>query len=129
VPVNKSRLKPSSIKKSRPRNRRRPEVVSARREALVAEVTRLRGERRDATFADNAMQLLTRWWASTGWAAREELLRAAEWLIRMEQHKGRQQEPGSALLSSKVPGSVVKALVLVLLPWLADVQPVWSREH
>jgi hypothetical protein len=103
--------------------------VSARRQELVDELTRLRGERHDATFADNAMQLLTRWWASTGWAAREELLRAAEWLIRMEQHKGRHQGPGSAPLSSKVSGSLLKALAFVLLPLLVDVQPVWSREH
>ena len=56
----------------------------ARRKELVAEVARLRGEENNSTFADNAMQLLTRWWASTGWNAREELLKAADWLIRVE---------------------------------------------
>ncbi|MBX9840621.1 MAG: hypothetical protein K2Z80_02305 [Xanthobacteraceae bacterium] len=65
----------------------------ARRKQLVAEVGRLRGEGSSSTFADNAMQLLTRWWASTGWNAREELLKAADWLIRVERQS---RQAGSA---------------------------------
>ena len=66
----------------------------ARRKELVSEVTRLRGEQNNSAFADNAMQLLTRWWASTGWNAREELLKAADWLIRIEK-QNRNARPAS----------------------------------
>lgn len=81
VPANKARFQPVSAKQP---SRRRAEAIMARRKELVAEVTRLRNEENNATFADKAMQLLTRWWASTGWNAREELLKSADWLIRVE---------------------------------------------
>jgi hypothetical protein len=71
--------------------RRRAEAIMERRQQLVAEVARLRGEENNSTFADNAMQLLTRWWASTGWTAREELLKAADWLIRVEKQNRQAQ--------------------------------------
>ena len=34
-------------------------------------------------FFDKAMILLTRYWAGTPWSGRAELLRTADWLIRV----------------------------------------------
>jgi hypothetical protein len=39
-------------------------------------------------FAANAEQLLTRWWSSANWVARGELLKTADWLIRLEKRRG-----------------------------------------
>ncbi len=45
----------------------------------------LRKEGGDPTFIENAQQLLTRWWAGANWAAREDILKSATWLVRMSQ--------------------------------------------
>jgi hypothetical protein len=37
-------------------------------------------------FIANAEQLLTRWWATASWKSRDELVKAADWLLRIEQH-------------------------------------------
>lgn len=65
--------------------RNRVEDILARREQLMADLSRLRQEGEGARFADNARKLLTRWWSTNNWHSREELLRSAEWLIRVAQ--------------------------------------------
>jgi hypothetical protein len=57
--------------------------ILARRRRLVQELALLR-QHGDSRFLDNAQQLLTRWWSGASWSAREELLKSAEWLIRLE---------------------------------------------
>src|SRR5262245_14011042 len=71
----------------------RPAVDSilSRRETLVAELARLRAHGVCSSFVDNAQQLLTRWWSSASWSGREELLKNADWLVRMEHRR----EPGA----------------------------------
>lgn len=59
------------------------------REKLVTEINSLRGA---SHHMDKAQQLLTRWWSTTTWSAREDLLKAADWLIRLEKR-------GDALVS------------------------------
>jgi hypothetical protein len=39
-------------------------------------------------FTANAEQLLTRWWAAANWSARGELLKTADWLLRVEKRRG-----------------------------------------
>jgi len=60
--------------------------ILERRSCLVAEVARLRQDGA-SPLTDNAQQLLTRWWASAGWAAREQLLRTVQWLIQLERNR------------------------------------------
>jgi hypothetical protein len=67
--------------------------ILAQRERLVAEVARLRGDE-DSQFVENAQQLLTRWWSTASWNARAELLKSANWLIRLE--KGRKDQVASS---------------------------------
>jgi len=68
--------------------------IVAHRARLVAEVTRLRARGENSKFIDNAQQLLTRWWSTAGWHAREQLLKTADWLIRLEKRRGgRAQSP------------------------------------
>ena len=58
------------------------------RERLVAELTKLREQGHDSRFLTNAEQLLTRWWSASGWNARQQLLKSAEWLLRLEKNPG-----------------------------------------
>ena len=66
------------------RARRNVNSILVRREQLVAEIARLRAEHHGSNLVENAQQLLTRWWATAGWSAREELLRTVDWLVRVE---------------------------------------------
>lgn len=72
---------PQSRKQS---TRQRIESVLRQRELLIAEVQGLNAMEGCSESAKKAQQLLTRWWARADWKAREELLRVAEWVIRVE---------------------------------------------
>jgi hypothetical protein len=67
-----------------PTQRQRVEGILRQRERLIAEVQGLSSVEGCAESARKAQQLLTRWWAKADWKAREELLRVAEWVIRVE---------------------------------------------
>jgi hypothetical protein len=67
-----------------PSQRQRIESILRQRERLIAEVQGLSAVEECAESAKKAQQLLTRWWAKADWKAREELLRVAEWVIRVE---------------------------------------------
>jgi len=58
------------------------------RERLVADIAQLRERGATSRFINNAQQLLTRWWSTATWTAREELLKSAEWLVRLEKGRG-----------------------------------------
>jgi shikimate kinase len=65
-------------------SRQRVDQIVRQRERLIAEVQDFGAEQGRSESAQKAQQLLTRWWAKADWKAREELLKAAEWLIQME---------------------------------------------
>jgi hypothetical protein len=67
-----------------PSQRQRVESILRQRERLIAEVQGLSTVEGYSASAKKAQQLLTRWWAKADWKAREELLRVAEWVIRVE---------------------------------------------
>jgi hypothetical protein len=77
----------SKRKATSPPSRRAVDAILSRREILVAELARLRAHGVCSSFVDNAQQLLTRWWSSASWSAREELLKNADWLVRMEHRR------------------------------------------
>jgi hypothetical protein len=37
----------------------------------------------ESRFVRNAQHLLTRWWSTASWAARQDLLKTVEWLIQL----------------------------------------------
>lgn len=69
-------------------SRRRIEDVLRQRERLIAELQGLSTIQGCSESAKKAQQLLTRWWARADWKARVELLRVAEWVIRVEVRGG-----------------------------------------
>ena len=68
--------------------RRKMESILTQRERLVADIALLRARGDTSRFIDNAQQLLTRWWSTSNWNAREELLKSAGWLIQLEKRRG-----------------------------------------
>ena len=87
----KAKIKPSSKaltnntpQRREPSQRQRVENILLHRERLIAEVKGLGTVAGCSESAKKAQQLLTRWWAKADWNAREELLRVAEWVIRVE---------------------------------------------
>src|SRR5262245_8820909 len=92
VPTRKRSL-PAALRQDRrpkPAPRRRVNDIVVRRDRLVSALASLR-ERDDAPSpsVEKALTLLTRWWSGADWSAREELLNAAEWLVRLERMRGR----------------------------------------
>jgi hypothetical protein len=61
--------------------------ILAKRDRLIGELRFLRDRGESSKFVDNAQQLLTRWWSRSSWSAREELLKSAEWLLRLEKNR------------------------------------------
>ncbi len=74
----------NSVSRREPSQRQRVDGILRQRERLIAEVQGLSSVEGCAESAKKAQQLLTRWWAKADWTAREELLRVAEWVIRVE---------------------------------------------
>ncbi|ETR78924.1 hypothetical protein X566_02735 [Afipia sp. P52-10] len=59
------------------------------RERLIAQMQDLRDGAGASESTHKAQQLLTRWWAKADWKAREELLKAAEWVLQIEKRHQR----------------------------------------
>jgi len=72
-------------------SRQKASMILARRDQLIGELARLRHQG-SSPFIAKAQQLLTRWWSGASWAARDELIRNADWLIRLEKRHGRKVE-------------------------------------
>jgi len=72
----------------RPSSRQRAASILVERDRLVAEIDELRKRGSLSRFIHNAEQLLTQWWSSSSWKAREDLLRSAHWMIRLERRAG-----------------------------------------
>lgn len=66
-------------------------LIETQRERLFAELAQLREVRGpSARSIETARVLLMRWWGKANWRTREQLLRAADWLIRLEHNHGMQ---------------------------------------
>ena len=73
---------------SPPSSRRNYAAIEAARNRLFAELTKLRSEHGPAArAAETAQVLLTRSWARASWSAREKLIGAAEWLLRLQRNR------------------------------------------
>ena len=69
-------------------SRQRELHILAQRDRLIVEIARLRSQAGPSTeLTDKASTLLTRWWSSASWKAREQLLKSANWLVRLEQRR------------------------------------------
>ena len=80
----------------KPTLRHRVNDILARRDRLVAELAVLREQHGSpSSSADKALTLLTRWWSNADWNGREELLNAADWLVRLEKVRGRDLQPST----------------------------------
>lgn len=71
-------------------SKRRAAAVIGERERLVAEIAAIRKLGQASDLSVKAERLLTRWWARANWDARERLITAAEWLLRLEANRGTQ---------------------------------------
>ncbi|MEA2877384.1 MAG: hypothetical protein QOF14_2580 [Hyphomicrobiales bacterium] len=67
--------------------KRQAAAALARRTELMREIAILQEAGQNSRFIANAEQLLTRWWAAANWKSRGELLKTADWLLRVEQHR------------------------------------------
>ena len=86
-PVSKSISKPVFQAARHPKSRAKTHTIVAQRERLMAELAALREQGAASKFVENAQQLLTRWWSGASWSAREDLLSAADWLLRAEKRR------------------------------------------
>jgi hypothetical protein len=63
----------------------RVDSIASQRESRLGEIESLRrGGLAPETFVDKAQTLLTQRWSKATWRSREQLLRAVDWLLRME---------------------------------------------
>lgn len=80
----------------RPALRQRINEILTRRDRLVSELAVLRERHGSSSPSlDKALTLLTRWWSGADWNGREELLNAADWLVRLEKIRGRDLQPST----------------------------------
>jgi hypothetical protein len=75
-------------------------TILSQRDRLIAEIGFLRERGAGSKFIDNAQQLLTRWWSTANWNAREDLLRTADWLVRLGK---RERQDGRSLCVNVAP--------------------------
>lgn len=62
----------------------RADEIAAQRDQLVAELRRLEtADGPPADFAAKARDLLTRAWAKADWKGRQDLLKAAQWMVHL----------------------------------------------
>jgi hypothetical protein len=58
------------------------------RERLLAEMAMLRKQRGHSLHSiEKAQTLLTTWWGRANWRTREQLIKAADWLVRLEHNR------------------------------------------
>jgi hypothetical protein len=77
-------------------SRQRELRILAQRDRLIVEIAQLRERVGCSTeFIDKASTLLTRWWSSASWKAREQLLKSAAWLVQLEQRRGDEMQPSA----------------------------------
>ena len=59
--------------------------IASQRESRLSEIESLRRDGLASdSFVDKAQTLLTQRWSKATWRSREQLLRAVDWLLRME---------------------------------------------
>lgn len=84
ISVQRNTQSSTHVVPPRQTSRQRADQIVRQRERLIAEVQDFNAGQERSESAQKAQQLLTRWWAKADWKAREELLKAAEWLIEVE---------------------------------------------
>ena len=63
----------------------RASSITSQRESRLSEIESLRRDGLSPeTFVNKAQTLLTQRWSKATWRSREQLLRAVDWLLRME---------------------------------------------
>lgn len=73
-------MRPASV-----RPPRKPAVIESHRKRLFDELLQLRElQGTSARSIDTARALLTNWWAKANWRTREELIKSADWVVRLE---------------------------------------------
>jgi hypothetical protein len=89
VPV---RNVPGGASSARQRSsRRKTENILRQRERLIAEMMQLRDRGQASKLVDNAQALLTRLWSPASWDTREDLLKSADWLVRLARRGSQMQ--------------------------------------
>ena len=79
---------------SSPRGRRNFASIEARRDQLFAEMAKLSEVHGPSMRSlQTARVLLTKWWSRGSWQTREELIQAADLLVRNERSRGMQPSP------------------------------------
>jgi hypothetical protein len=73
--------------------KRRIAAVVAQRRQLMQEIAKLHSLGCDSHFVTNAEELLTRWWGTANWTARQELLKSASWMLELESNRNRSEAP------------------------------------
>jgi hypothetical protein len=64
---------------------RKPALIEDQRQKLFAELMQLRElQGTSARSIETARMLLTKWWLKATWRKREQLIKSADWLIRLE---------------------------------------------
>jgi hypothetical protein len=64
-------------------------LIEIERERLFAKMAQLRKVRGSSTRSiETAEVLLTRWWGKANWRVRKQLIRAADWTVRLERNRG-----------------------------------------
>ena len=88
MPARRFKISAPAVRRTEPAySRRKIDLILSERERIVSELLRLREQQGSSKLIENAQQLLTRWWASASWKAREELLKSANWLLRVEKRQ------------------------------------------
>jgi hypothetical protein len=72
-------------------SRQKIDNILRQRERLIAEMMQLCDRGQASKFIDNAQVLLSRLWSRASWDARDELLKSADWLIRLERRGSQMQ--------------------------------------
>jgi hypothetical protein len=86
-------LKPGQLPAARTQTpqpaRRSVAAIESDRNRLFVELTRMRDACREpARPLQNALNLLTSKWSRASWRSREQLLKAADWLLQLESRRG-----------------------------------------
>jgi hypothetical protein len=91
--VFKPLLRQARAQKTRPAATKRPikrigrQEMIERRDRCMTEIAHHRDESIPNTFFAKARHLLTRHWYPSSWRARADILRSAEWLVRVGQKR------------------------------------------
>lgn len=88
MPLKKRRSIPPAARSANQQQRRKPAALTKEREDLLQRMKVLQQQAEPPRSIETAQALLTRWWAHATWQKRERLIKAAEWIVRVESKLG-----------------------------------------